>query len=196
VFIDSSAESCRLAELAGFRALFGSGISESVLRRAEVDTQQACIGITSNDEINYTFARRVREDFKVPQTWVGLRKGHVNIHRKTVEGIGARILFGKPRNLDLWNVRIERGRAAIQHWVRRQILDSQQEEHTDPDRFFLPLLATAGRSVSPAGEIAKLAKGAGVYAAIVIDAESEASAWLTSQGWVRAEKEPGSSEPI
>lgn len=184
IFIDSNPDACRQAEQEGFRALHGSGLEEKVQLRAELDTRAGCLGVTSNEEVNLLFARRARKDFKVPRVWVAVRREHLGVTEKTVERLGARVLFGEPQNLGLWTLRLERGMARVERW-RRDGKDSVGGEliRKDLDNLLLPLAVLRGRKVFPMDEEATFRRGDHLYVAVLGEAETEARLWLRDHGW-------------
>ncbi len=187
VFLDSNPDACRAAESDGFRVLFGNALSEAVLARADLDGRAGCIGITPNDEANFIFARRARVEFKVPMAWVALRRGHTSVTSSMVEGVGARELFGEPRNLDLWMVRLERGIARTEAWTRDEPGAAGSEGETggpvDPDNVLLPLAVIRGRGVVPYERDMAFKKGDELRVLILDERRDEGEAWLAQQGW-------------
>ncbi len=195
VFLDSSPDACRVAEERGFRVLFGNALSEAVLARADLDGRAGCIGLTSNDEANFIYTRRAREEFKIPRAWVALRRGHTSVTPAMVEAIGARELFGEPRNLDLWMVRLERGIADTEAWTREEPGDAGAEGEmggpTDPDNVVLPLAVIRGRRVVPYERNMAFKKHDELRVLILDERRDEAEAWLVQQGWEpKPEEEP------
>lgn len=65
------------------------------------------------------FAQRAREEFKVREVYVALRDGHESVTPPMLESAGMRLLFDKPRELERWYVRLERGLARVASWELR-----------------------------------------------------------------------------
>jgi hypothetical protein len=187
VFIDSSPDACREAEEAGFRVLFGSALAESILIRAQVDGRAGALALTANDEVNLLFGKKTREEFKVPQAWVALRSGHKGVTPEIVEAGGAKVLFGEPRNLDLWMVRIERGIAEQQRWFRRasgdQTAKEEAEELPESDDIVMPLTVVRGQSVVPITADLVFKRRDELHVLINRERAAEATAWLEKTGW-------------
>ncbi len=195
VLIDSSPDNCRRAEEEDLRVLHGSALAESVLRRAELDTRAGCLAITSNDEVNHMFAAKARREFKVARVWVALRAGHVSVTPKMVEEIGAHVLLGRPRNLDLWSLRLERGVAGLELWPSSPGAQPSVDAPGD-DQLVLPLAVVRGRSVRLADETLEL-RPDDVLAVLVFGERREAAeAWLTAQGWLPPEAEVRSASDL
>jgi hypothetical protein len=117
--MDSNLDASRAAEAAGFKVIFGNALEESSMVRAQMDSRYACIAVTTNEEINLLFARRATEEFKVGRLFVALQKGHGSVTAEMVQELGAQVLFGRERDLELWDVRFRRGTATMEHWELR-----------------------------------------------------------------------------
>jgi len=204
IFIDSSPDASHAAEAAGFRVLFGSALVESMLIRAEIDTRAGCLAVTANDEVNLLFGKKAREEFKVPQVWIALRRGHQGVTPAMVEQIGARVLFAEPRNLDLWMVRLERQIGQHQRWFRKRAGDQSAIEEIgsppDPDSVMLPLAVLRGHSVLPFVADLNFKRKDQLHVIINEERRDEAEAWLFQMGWEpwqdRESAEAENGEPV
>jgi NhaP-type Na+/H+ or K+/H+ antiporter len=187
LFIDSNPDACRTAEDEGFRVLFGSGLVESILFRAEIESRAGCLAVTANDEVNLLFAKKAREEFKVPRVWMALHTGHRGVTPEMVEQIGARVLFAEPRNLDLWMVRLERRIGALERWYRKRPGDRTAIEEIgsppDPDSVMLPLAVIRSGSVLPFANEVSFKKRDQLHVIINDHRRDEAEAWLHQMGW-------------
>jgi NhaP-type Na+/H+ or K+/H+ antiporter len=198
LFIDANPDACAAAEAANFRVLFGSGLSESILYRAETDSRAGVLAVTDNDEVNLLFVTKARKDFKIHQTWMALRSGHTKVTPAMVEEAGAKVLFAQPRNLDLWSVRIEREDAELRSYVRGRSGDRTAIEEIgnppDPDSVLIPLAVVRGGRVLPF--VADLSFKASDMLQVVVNREraDEAEAWLAQMGW-HPGAEAGADEP-
>jgi NhaP-type Na+/H+ or K+/H+ antiporter len=187
VFIDSSPDACREAEEAGFRVLFGSALAESILIRAQVDGRAGSLAVTANDEVNLLFGKKTREEYKVQQAWVALRSGHKGVTPEMVEEDGAKVLFGEPRNLDLWMIRIERGLGEHQRWFRRATGDRTAAEEAsalpESDDIVLPLAIVRGRTVMPIVDDIVFKRRDELHVLVNRERAAEATAWMEEAGW-------------
>jgi len=193
IYIDSNpdAYACRYAGERDFRVLFGSAVSESTLRRAELDSRAGSIAVTSNDELNFIFARRCREEFKLDKVWMALRQGHVTVNPSLAQKLGAKILFGGPRNLDLWTVRLERGEASVENWRRTRTAAAGDPPQ---NQTILPLVSTGpDGSRSPVNDTGVFATESDLWIAIAKTHRDEALAWLDRAGWERVPAEASAS---
>ncbi len=190
VFIDNNASATRHAEEAGFKALWGSGADESVLQRAELEGRQAGIGTTTNEEINHLFAQLAREQFRVPECFVAMQKGHPSVPMDDVRERGARILYGGPVDLDRWALRFHRGRAVRERW---ELVEEMQEgKLTIPDDLesaLLPLAWGRGEDAEPFHDAVRLKPGRRVWFAIGEEGADKARTWLRANGWTPSARE-------
>lgn len=189
VFIDSNTDACRAAEAENFRVLFGSGLSDSILFRAETDSRAGVLAMTANDEVNLLFVSKARKEFKVPQAWMAMRSGHTKIAATMVEEAGAKVLFAQPRNLDLWTVRIERKIGSLAVFYRRRAGDKTAIEEIgnppDPDSVLIPLTVVRGKYLLPFVAELSFKKNDLLYVVINNERRDEAEAWLAQMGWHR-----------
>lgn len=102
VLIDTNAESCETARQEGFQVIYGSGVSESVQLRANLESRAGVIALTPNEEANFLFVQAAREIHRVPQAWIALRKERGRVRREQIAALGANILFGEPRRVEHW----------------------------------------------------------------------------------------------
>lgn len=192
LFIDSNPDACQAAEEEGFRCLHGSGLDERIQVQAELDVRAGCLGLTSNEEVNLLFARRVRKDYKVPRVWVALRREHVGISEETVARLGGRILFGVPQDIGAWIQDLGRGLATVERWKRseRELPPSAELTRRNLDDVLLPLAVLRGRKVFPMDETVSFRRNDHLYVAIRDAARTEAMAWLRDERWEPVEEVP------
>ncbi len=198
LFLDSNPDACHAAEERGFRVLYGNGLSESLLLRAQLDGRAGTISITSNDGLNLLFAQKAREHFKVPRAWVALRQGHTSVTGEMVADIKAHVLFGTPRRLELWSMRLERNQAAVVEW---ELAEAQEEEPNvlayekeDPRHLFLPLIVNRGKKAHIVDETVKLEQGDRLQALVFLKQQLESEQWFVEHGWRKVEKIAADSE--
>ncbi len=203
VFLDSNPQASRLAEEAGFRVFFGNALAEGVLLRADLDGRAGAIALTPNEELNLLFARQAREEYKVPVVQVALTSQGGAASREIVHGIGARVLFGRPRNLPRWSERLARGAVVV---VRRRRTSKAAFDITEPAQsrnhpknYVLPLTREADDGAHSAiDDRSEFRQGDIVHFAVLDDHDLEADTWLTQQGW-EAIAEPagaGGDDPL
>ncbi len=182
LLIDSDPQMCAAAEQEGLRVLYGSGLSDSIQQRAELDVREGCVGATTNDEVNLLFARRARQLYHVPQAWVAIR-GRMNLTVDTVRGLGSRLLFGEPVRLDLWNQRIERGQTASVLWT----FTGAGEVHPkhDENGGLLMLAVQRGAGIAPVDENTTVHKGDILHTIVFVEKMSAVEERLGEFGFQR-----------
>jgi NhaP-type Na+/H+ or K+/H+ antiporter len=189
ILIDSNPQLCRAAENEGLRIIYGSGLSEYILQRADLETRQGCIAATTNDEVNLLFARRARKTYKVPRAWVAIRSGHLNVTPDMVRQLDSRLLFGMPRKLDTWNLRMERGQTELSRWLyagqSRRITDDRMP---DDVLAYVPLSVERGRSIMPVDEETTFRANDTLHALVWSERARDAEAQLNSAGFQRIEE--------
>jgi len=187
VLLDSNPDACRAAQDAGLRVLHGSGLSEGILLRAGIDGKAGALAVTPNDEVNLLFARLARQVYRVDRVWVGLRKGHVSVTAEMVHKLGAAVLFGRARHLDLWALRLERGLARTESW--RADAPAAPGELIEQEGL-LPLLVGRAPARVPVDGATRVKKGDELVVAVFEEKRQEAEAWLEGAGWsaVRGEE--------
>lgn len=188
VLIDSNPQQCRLAEGEGLRVLYGSGVSETIQSRAELDVRGGAIGATSNDEVNVIFARRARKDYRVPRVWVSLRSGQENVTPKMVADFEGRVLFGRPVNVDFWTTALDRKQTAPEQWLRSgDTTDFQKDLTSDDDQLFLPMVLQRGKRRVVIDRTCSFRRDDVVWFALAPRRRDEAASRLRDRGWTPLE---------
>jgi hypothetical protein len=185
VFIDNNPISVRALEQEGFKVVFGNIHEERTLLRAAVDERRGCIAVTPNEEVNLLFAGLAVEEFKLAATYVALRQGQTSIKTETVTERGAQVLFGRPRDLDLWILRLRRDLAIPERWkLERQPKDDDKMKSLDfSPQLVLPLLLHRGEKVSPIGQMNPPREGDEIDFALFAEQLEKARAELHARGW-------------
>ncbi len=195
MLIDSNPVSCREAEQEGFRVIFGSALSDPVLLRARLEDRVGVIAVTSNDEVNYSFAQRAKQSFHLPTAWLALNRGFLPVTEAMVEEIDGRILFGEPRNLSRWEHLIATEMAPVEEWVYAAETKSEATLGSTASpgltASYLPLLIDQDGGRRPYDETVSGGPGDRLHLAIVPAERDEVVSWLEEQGWRRAGENPG-----
>lgn len=118
LLIDSNVDTVITGRAEGFDVLHGQGLQPTVLSQADPDSRLGCIAITPNEEVNLLFAKRVREETRVPALFVALQREQEGVPVEAVHEARATVLFGRSRRLDEWTERLDHGRAKVEHWTR------------------------------------------------------------------------------
>lgn len=186
VFLDSNPAACGRAEAAGFRVLFGNALGEGVLHRAQLESRAGCIAATGNEEVNFLFVRHAREQFKASRLWIALRRGSSIIQPDMLERLGARVLFGAPRTLDLWSLRLEKGEAKVEVWRagKNGSLTPKAEDSTvDPRDLMLPIGIRRGEVGRLIDAGTPFKQGEQLWVAVLERQRTAADEWLRRQGF-------------
>ena len=159
VFMDSNPHRIRRAEKQGFRSILGNALEELPLQLAEVDTRAGCISVTTNEQMNLLFARKVRETTPPPRAYVAVEASDSGITSDMVHESGATVVFGGPCDLETWSARLDRREAGVEAWEFRPVgddsLDSSEmlEALRQASDHVLPLVLQRGTIVLPLDDL-------------------------------------------
>jgi NhaP-type Na+/H+ or K+/H+ antiporter len=183
LFLDSNADACRDARAAGFRALHGSALDAALLARAQLDARLGCLALTSNEEVNYLFAVTARREWKVPRAWAAVRRDHVGVAHDMVLESGLHVIFGEPRSLEIWALRLEQGEAAVERWERIAPAGEPGAAAGPRELLFLPLAVRRGADLLFMDEELAPRPQDELHVAIYLPRGPEARALLAAEGW-------------
>jgi NhaP-type Na+/H+ or K+/H+ antiporter len=190
VLVDANPTACRAAQEDGFRVVFGNALEERTLLRAELDTRAACAGSTPNEEVNLLFVQRIQEEFKVPRSYLAMRR-HGRALDELVSQTKSKVIFGGPQDLNLWSVRLSREDARVEAWRRSQRKptvaekeEDQKKEAPSPPPGLIPLVRRRGGRTVPVEEGMTFREDDLVEYALLERGGEEAAEWLRGQGWV------------
>jgi len=181
VFVDKNPVEVRAAQEEGARVVYGNAIEERTLLRAEIDDRVGFVGLTPNEELNLLLAEKASREYRVAETYVALRNQQGSIQPPAVEARGARVLFGRPRDLDLWMVRLRRGLAEIERWERTE--DEADDAEGLPEQLALPLVVRHDARARPFASSDRLAAGDVVEIALFSEQIDDAREFLLRNGW-------------
>lgn len=186
VFLDGNPIACKAAEDEGFRVIYGNVLEERTMQRAQLEARACCIAVTANQEVNLIFSRNAVEEFKVPYVYTAVRRDQSTVNLQVVRKAGAEILFGGPRDLDMWPVRLRRKTAEREAWKlaeRPPKVDGEDPPFEPPEQNLLPLVVTRGRDVFPAHSRQQPRKGDRVDFLVYTEQRDAARRWLRDRGW-------------
>jgi len=194
-FIDNSPGAVRETQEAGFQVVWGNAIEERTHLRAEMDERQGAIAVTPNEEINLLFASTAKSDYRLGEIYVALRHTQRSVHPEIVETTGSQVLFGRPRDLDLWSVRMRRDLAVIEAWMLADERPEAAAPFEFPEQLVLPLVLARGGRTWPFGH-ERVPKGGDVLrAALFAERVDEARTWMEDNGWRRVDAGAPAAEP-
>ncbi len=188
VCIDSNPDHCTEAENDCTRVIYGNGLQARYLLRAEIDTRRGVLALTQNDEVNFLFAAKVKEETREVPFYAVLKNDTASMTRGILHQAGVELLFAKTVDVDLWNRRIKARQVYLQRW-RRGEPDAGGEPRAGRWMAAYPrggLLAAAvwrNEMVVPIGDGLEFRAGDEVLV-FVFEAELETAAqFLTKTGW-------------
>jgi len=190
VLLDSSAQHCAEARRRGFRALEANALEDETLLRPEVEGRARFLAATPNDEVNFLFARRVRDVLRGGEIWLALRSDHAGVSPEMLEEMHARTLFGGERRLEIWVLRFERGLASVES--RRAGESTVELPSLAPEQdsaAVLPLVVHRDDRVLPYPTDYRPRDGDRVEFAIFEERREEAERLLRESGWETAASE-------
>ncbi len=164
VCIDSNADHCTGAENDCTRVIFGNGLQSRYLLRAEIDTRRGALALTANDEVNFLFIQKAKEEFRTLSLWAALKSDAKTLTPTMLHKSGAELVFGATVNVDAWERRLNAKEVHLQRW--RCLSDSPKEIANGPG-FLLADYSGSGVIVvavrrngrlSPAGDLTRFKK--------------------------------------
>ena len=186
ICIDQNPKACRRAEEEGIKVIYGNGLDEKILLRAEIDTRLGAMGLSSNEEVNLLFGTKAKEIGKLSVILVGIKSMSEGITSEMVKEIGGRIPFGRQCDIEQWAGWIQRGITSI----NRYSLTSPASNNNFQDGMegiILPLVLHRKSKSQPIDDTTEIKAGDEVTMIVNNQREKEALEWLSSQGWILAE---------
>ena len=186
VCIDQNPKACRRAEEEGIKVIYGNGLDEKTLLRAEIDTRLGAMGLSSNEEVNLLFGTKAKEIGKLSVILVGIKSMAEGITSEMVKEISGRIPFGGQCDIEQWAGWIQRGITSI----NRYSLTSPASNNNFQDGtegIILPLVLHRKSKSQPIDDTTEIKAGDEVTMIVNNQREKEALEWLSSQGWILAE---------
>ncbi len=186
ICIDQNPKACRLAEEEGIKVIYGNGLDEKTLLRAEIDTRLGAMGLSSNEEVNLLFGTKAKEIGKPSVILVGLKSMAEGITAEMVKEMGGRIPFGRQCDIEQWA-----------GWIQREITSICRYSLTSPasnnnfqdgaEGLILPLVLHRKSKSQPIDDTTEIKAGDEVTMIVNNQREKEAREWLSSQGCILAE---------
>ena len=186
ICIDQNPKACRLAEEDGIKVIYGNGLDEKTLLRAEIDTRLGAMGLSSNEEVNLLFGTKAKEIGKLSVILVGIKSMAEGITSEMVKEIGGRIPFGSQCDIEQWAGWIQRGITSINRYsLTSPASDNNFQDGTEG--IILPLVLHRKSKSQPIDDTTEIKAGDEVTMIVNNQREKEALEWLSSQGWILAE---------
>lgn len=187
--IDSNADHCKAAENDCTRVIYGNGLQSRNLLRAEIDTRRGALALTANDEVNYLFIQKVKEEAKTIALYCALKTDTESLTAKMLHEADAQVAFGKTLDVDLWNRRFVGGQVYLQVWQPAEQppaeigAESLVSEYTGNG-----LIAAAVRrndKLTPVGDGLRIKESDQVYFFVFEADLKTAGEFLDQNGWRR-----------
>ncbi|MBM7115310.1 cation:proton antiporter [Archangium primigenium] len=182
--VDTGDEACRRAQEEGLHVIFGDGLDERTLLRAQLEGRAGFVGLTVNEGVNLLFTQKVRDHDRAAPRLVAMHRGHSAI-RKEHATEHNRVLFGDERGLDLWASWCDRGQVSLERWV----LEAPQLEASTPgasralEDALLPVLHVRDGQVRLYDDLTRPLTGDRVDFALHAERADVARDWLAAHGW-------------
>lgn len=190
ICIDANPDVCKAAEQDCTRVIFGNGLKTHYLLRAEIDTRNGALSVTSNEEVNLLFIQKVREEAKLRHLFVALQNQYERVTPDMVHQAGSQVLFGSSRDVDFWSVRIRKGMVSLERWqVQGPTMETKKETENgsgDPflkDNSGIPLAVRRNGRQFPVGDSTQFSNGDEVAYLISVEQTEKAHGQLQSLGW-------------
>jgi NhaP-type Na+/H+ or K+/H+ antiporter len=190
ICIDANPDICQAAEKDCTRVIFGNGLKTHYLLRAEIDTRAGAMAITGNEEVNLLFIQKVREEAKLRQVFMTLQSQNERVTPDMVHETGSQVMFGSPRDVDSWSVRIRKGMVKLERWqVQGKGVDTEEGiKNTLGDPFLrdnsgIPLAVRRNGRQFPVGDSTQFRNEDEVAYLVSVEKIEEAHEHLKNLGW-------------
>lgn len=191
--IERAADVCAKARRAGFSVIQGDGVEASVLETAGIDGVAHVVGMTTNEHVNFLFARTVAEEYRGPEVYVMLEEVVSGVTPELVARHDFQVLFAAEHDLLAWLDRARRQDITIRRWQLGEGLEATNLTEM-PSDLALPLLITREAAVDLVTQSSTVRPGDVVSAAVAPDASGEIAAWFSTRGWIEI-AEPPATDP-
>ena len=185
LLVDSNPDACEAAEGAGFEVLNENGLEEGILLAAQADARIGCLALTSNENVNFLFARRVHDRFRSPALMVALETQASGVTTEMVRAMGAGVLFGNERQLGTWGQWISDGVIDVERWIANAPAEGALLTFEGaPTAAVLPLALHRDGRPAPVSDQTRFRSQDLVEVAVAQDRRGEAYDWLRASGFV------------
>ncbi|MBC8322230.1 MAG: cation:proton antiporter [Candidatus Marinimicrobia bacterium] len=160
IIIDANPSLCRLAENEGLKVIYGNALEESILLRSEIDIRKGAIGLSENEEVNMLFAKRAKEEGKVSETFICIKREDESVTAEMVTEVGSNIPFGRARDLEKWSVWIRRNQveSISLNCLSDDEIKAEDVFGKDTEGVIIPLTSKRNTKVVPLGHLTELKK--------------------------------------
>jgi len=148
VMIDTDPQACELAEAANLNVIQSSGLDETVLEEAGIESLGTFLATTNNGEVNLVLAQRALEEFQPPRVFAAFPKN--SQARTPANKTKVNQAFMSEIPIKVWNQYVEDGKIKLGHTVLREEGFSFQQAHLQAlirAGELLPLLIKRGQAL-------------------------------------------------
>jgi hypothetical protein len=200
VFIDNNPDACHVVERDAFRVVYGNPLEERTLQRARLEDRAACLVVGMSDEINFIVGQRAVADHRLRHVYVAVSRAGA-VTAEMIREADCSVLFGVPRDLELWSLRLRRGTAEVQRFCRTHPpadpANSGPKAFDPPPGVLFPLALVRRGKIRPVSDADVPRANDVLYAAVFEDRLTEAAAWFEGNGWTAApEEETAATETV
>lgn len=193
VCIDSNSDNCKAAENDCTRVIYGNGLQSTYLLRAEIDTRRGALALTANDEVNYLFIQKVKEETKEISLYSALKSDTMSLTLDMLHQAGAEAIFGATVDVDVWNRRILASQVYLQVWKLakdppKDPSGSTMLSHYSGNGLIAAAIRRNGK-LSPPGDKARFRKEDEIYFFIFEPEHKAIAEHLDSMGWRRIDSD-------
>jgi len=102
-FLDLNGEVVQNLKRAGYQAIQGNALDPISMDIAHAEEVSAIIVMTGSSDHNLLIAQLAHDEFHVRNIYIALQEGDESKHRRLLQQLQARRLFGKPYHFTYWN---------------------------------------------------------------------------------------------
>jgi len=102
-FLDLNGEVVQNLKRAGYQAIQGNALDPISMDIAHAEEVSAIIVMTGSSDHNLLIAQLAHDEFHVRDIYIALQEGDESKHRRMLQQLQARRLFGKPYHFTYWN---------------------------------------------------------------------------------------------
>lgn len=192
ISIDANAENCSAAEADCARVIFGNGLQTRNLLRAQIDMRAGAVALTPNEEINYLFLQKVKEEAKEVKLYSAIKPSRDTLPDKMMDKLGVNVAFSGPLDVELWCTRIRRQQIGLEVWGMGQNAENMSEsnEKMDDDPNYFVLLVKNRDAIELFTARRRLREGETAFVLVLTSAREAAHMSLRGKGWVLVETFP------
>jgi Trk K+ transport system NAD-binding subunit len=148
VMIDTDQQACELAEAANLPVIQSSGLDETVLEEAGIESLGTFLAMTNNGEVNLVLAQRALEEFQPPRVFAAFPKN--SQARTPANKTKVNQAFMSQIPIKVWNQYVEEGKIKLGCTMLREEGFYFQQAHLQAlirSGELLPLLVKRGNSL-------------------------------------------------